>query len=561
MRLLRRSLRAKLLGPIKRNARRGALAVQIWISPEANPFLQRALRVEIRKNRPLLTLLGAVMLGILLAVILYLGWLWWPIVNWPYTPRPSTVPPVALPRSVGSNLIGFTAIMAAGACGYTAFYATRARAAYLLRQEVVKSTLDGLQLLPFAEERWVWMMSTHPTLLSLLIGAAGLPFYALAVWTQQWSPLDLVGLFLIFLAIGHVAPMWQPLMWKGVGKGRANQKVDWKTLQESMRLARAEGSMATLSPAQQLEAQRRNLRTMSGLDTPLAPPTDSAKSTQKDAIGTSAVAEGAVATQTTPTQTASNRGGCAIGASVWMGIQFLNVVLRFGGANPLVALWQDLRASLPPNVTSLFGLGVLFSWPLLLGRIVTTPLPFFSFVLPPAILLVPLWIGFARVRVWGLASQVSASETFWTTRRARERKGVAALLWLLSGFLVAGYSWQALIDGGALCSVLVGSAALTVIGSPSWALAAAWTVATVVGAVVASQALENPFTPRGYWRTGNACGLAHGSRRRSTRDVLGHWALFRVLLVRFAVGYEQCVVIAPDADNPYRCSFLARRLR
>jgi hypothetical protein len=109
--------------------------------------------------------------------------------------------------------------------------------------------------MPIAEERWVWMMSAHPTLLSLLIGAVGLPVYALALWTQQWTLLDVVGLVLVFIAIGHVAPIWQPLMWKGAAKANAAESR-LENVQESLRLARAEANSANLSPAQQLEAQR-----------------------------------------------------------------------------------------------------------------------------------------------------------------------------------------------------------------------------------------------------------------------------------------------------------------
>jgi hypothetical protein len=264
--LLRRFFRARVLGPAARSLRRGALAARAWSSLETNPFLERALRVEARKHHPLLAIIGVALLALSLVAGIYVAWLWWPIIFWPYTPRPSTAPPVSLPTALGSNLVGFLAIVTAGASGYIAFYSTRARAAYLLRQEVVKGTLDSLQLMPIAEERWVWMMSAHPTLLSLLIGAVGLPVYALALWTQQWTLLDVVGLVLVFIAIGHVAPMWQPLMWKGAAKGKTQQKVDWKTLQESLRLARAEANSANLSPAQQLEAQRRAARMMSGID-------------------------------------------------------------------------------------------------------------------------------------------------------------------------------------------------------------------------------------------------------------------------------------------------------
>jgi hypothetical protein len=78
---------------------------------------------------------------------------------------------------------------------------------------------------------------------------------------------------------------------------------------------------------------------------------------------------------------------------IWGGFQFFNTMNRFGGGNPFSALWFNLQQALPANVTSLFGLGVLLSWPLLLGRVLTSPLPFFAVVLPPAVLLLPMWFG------------------------------------------------------------------------------------------------------------------------------------------------------------------------
>ncbi|HEX8234910.1 MAG TPA: hypothetical protein VF600_03055 [Abditibacteriaceae bacterium] len=506
--MLRRFLRARVLGPSARSLRRAAVATRAWISPVSNPFLERSLRVEARKHHPLLALMGVALLALGLAAGIYLWWLWWPVLMWPHTPRPSTAPPLYLPSSLGSNLVGFVAILTAGACGYVAFYSTRARAAYLLRQEVVKGTLDSLQLMPLAEERWVWMMSAHPTLLSLLIGAVGLPVYALALWTQQWSLLDILGLSLVFAAIGHVVPLWQPLMWKGAARGNTQQKVDWKALQESLRLARVEANSANLSPAQQLEAQRRTARMMSGIDAvpaaatagatsagaataphgALAPTAADAASTRKGrAAGVaknSAAASGVAASGAA----GRNRSGCSVWFVMWSGFQFFNAMTRFGG-NPLTTLWFNLQQALPSNVKGLFGIGVLLSWPLLLARVLTSPLPFFAVALPPVVLLLPLWIGTVRLRTWGLAAQVSASETFWTMRRAREYKGVVAVLWLLGAVLFAGYAWPSLVLEGALGSVLLGAPPLN-----SWALAAVWTVALVIGAIAASQLLEAPFT-------------------------------------------------------------------
>jgi hypothetical protein len=272
-----------------------------------------------------------------------------------------------------------------------------------------------------------------------------------------------------------------------------------------LRLARVEANSAYLSPAQQLEAQRRAARMMSGID---ALPGAASANTPQEVAATNAediastrkgtadgdpngnAKSGALAAGVANSGAVGwNRGGCSVWFLVWSGFQFFNTMTRFGGGNPFTALWFNLQQALPSTVTSLFGVGVFLSWPLLLGRLITAPMPFFAVALPPAALLLPLWIGFARLRTWGLAAQASASETFWTMRRAREYKGVVATLWLLGAILFAGYAWPSLVLDGALGSVLLGAPPLN-----SWALAAVWTVALVVAAVVASQLLEAPFT-------------------------------------------------------------------
>jgi hypothetical protein len=508
----RRVARAKLLGPARRLLWRGAAAVRVWLTPDDNPFLRRALRVEGRHHKPLRTLAGAMLLaGFLIAIGWWLAGLFNAEPGWinrlfngndkwdALRPRPL---PLKFPPALGGDLISFTAILTLAACAYTALWAGRARAAFLLRQEMLRSTLDQLQLMPIAEERWVWMMSAHPMILSLLIGLAGLPVYLLAVLTGQWSLLDLIGLALVFAAIGHVAPMWQPLAWKG-GKMQ-RQRMDWKTLQENLKMARGDLDPARMTPAQQLESQRRTARAMSGLDVPGAPPATSVSSAtpaataEADATSGAGAASGSEASGAAAKGSARGRRGFPAGLGVWMGIQVLTNLSRFSGgpAGPLASMWRALLGSLPDNAAGLMSagfFGLLLSWPLLMARVVVAPLPFFCWVLPPVALLLPLWIGFARLRTTGIAASVSASETFWTTRRARTRKAIIAALWLLGAVSFWGYGWRSLIEEGDLSGVLRGTLPGAML-STDWAIAAAWTVALVLGTILAGQALEAPFT-------------------------------------------------------------------
>lgn len=507
----RRVARAKLLGPARRLLWRGAAAVRVWLSPDDNPFLRRALRVEGRRHKPLLTLAGAMLLAsFLIAAGWWLAGLWSANPRWMrdlsdgdwsvLRPRPL---PLQFPPALGGDLIGFTAILTVAACAYAAMWASRARAAFLLRQEMLRSTLDQLQLMPIAEERWVWMMSAHPMMLSLLIGLGGLPVYLLAVLTGQWSFLDIIGLALVFAAIGHVAPMWQPLAWKG-GKVQG-RRMDWKTWQETLKMSRGDLDPARMTPAQQLEAQRRTARALSGLDVPGAPPASSSSAAPAAeagaesgaTAGAGAAASGSAASGSAASGAAAKgsgrgRGGFPAGLGVWLGIQALINLSRGGVAGPLGSMWRALLGSLPDNAAGLMSagmFGLLLSWPLLMARIVVAPLPFFCGVLPPVALVVPLWIGFARLRTAGIAASVSASETFWTPRRARTRKAIIAALWLLGALSFWGYGWRSLIEEGDLSGVLRGA-----MPSTDWAIAAAWTVALVLGTVLAGQALEAPFT-------------------------------------------------------------------
>jgi hypothetical protein len=66
-----------------------------------------------------------------------------------------------LPLYIGGNIVAFTALLTAFICTAERCFAARSRASSLLRQEMLRGTLDGLQLLPIREERWLWMMSTH----------------------------------------------------------------------------------------------------------------------------------------------------------------------------------------------------------------------------------------------------------------------------------------------------------------------------------------------------------------------------------------------------------------
>jgi hypothetical protein len=258
----RRTVRRKISGPARRGSLRASAALRQWTSRDDNPFLERALRVEARRNRPLLSVATVALLLVTSLVAAWFGWKYL-LGELPGLRQHYQYSMARLPLYIGGNIVAFTAILTAFICTSGAMFAARSRASSLLRQEMLRGTLDGLQLLPIREERWLWMMSTHPLLVSLLIGALGLPVYLLAVWTDQWNWLDLLGLLLVFVWIGHVAPLWQPAIWKQKTT-KTPPKTNWAMLRAALQQNTASaGDVSQLTPAQRMEVGRRAQQIMS----------------------------------------------------------------------------------------------------------------------------------------------------------------------------------------------------------------------------------------------------------------------------------------------------------
>lgn len=496
------SWRRRAVGGFKRFSRRSALALSAWSSLDANPFLARAFRIETRRGKPLWTLAG---MAIFSALLFWLTWWLWNLALQNNATLRDFHPLGSLPPALGRHQAGLFAIVTLAASTYGALYATRARAAYLLRQELFGSTLDALQLLPQPEERWVWWLSAHPTLLSLLIGLAGLPVYTLAIIAGAWSVRDLAGITLLFVFIGHIAPSWQPLLWQqqAAAKSGKPNKFDWKAWQESLKAERAGRDQSTLSPQEALEEQRRTQRAMAGLTQwPTAPDSTTPGAKEDEQAGGKRGLFGKKSAGS-----ANGAGGAtwnwgrASWFWVWLSFQGFGGLTRLmtrGGGGGLSTFWDNIGEALPADVASLLYPGpvaipiLMLNWPLLVSRLLISPLPFFSFWLTPFLILLPLWIGLRHQWNQALAAQVSARETFWTLRRARVRANVGVLLWLLLYFLVFGYGWQTLIRDGELLPLLRGlPPGITAL--EEWALAAAWTLAIVLGAIVAGNRQEKPL--------------------------------------------------------------------
>jgi len=459
-----RSVSATAAATVRRLARRGGDSLREWATPADNPFLLRALRTETRRHKPFLTLLG---IALATFAVNYLAWyLWLLAANGARPP----IDPARVPAAVGGGVFGFFAIVTAASCGFGINLAARARSAFLLRQELLKSTLDGLQQLPMAEERWLWMMSAHPTGLGLLVGLAGLPVFAMAWWVGQWTALDIIGLFIVFGILGHAAPVWKPMLWQQQDLKKRTGALDLKQWQailaDAQREAKEAGDDQTIDP---LERQRRVQRAMSGATGSFDNNDDSNP--------------GRLAGGKRTNGGNSNAGGAIV---AWVMVQFFMAMmapsLLRGG--PLGA---QIKAYLPHDIVVLLP-GFLLTWPLLAARFLTTPLPFFGFSLPSAVLLLPIWVGFSHQNFSSLAAAVSPVETFWTPARRATRDTISSALKFGLLLCALGYGWPLLVTAGQLARAIA-YAPIT----QTWALAAMWTLAIISGTILCGRAMEVPF--------------------------------------------------------------------
>lgn len=443
---------------------RGIAALRVWLSPEDNPFLNKALRVEARHHRPLMSALIVTLLWVFACATIWQSWqyLQFQIANNEGWSRHSYENIETWLLAVfGHHPVGWFALATAWISACATFYAARTRAGFLLRQELLRSTLAQLQQLPIAEERWVWLMAAHPFAVGVLLGALGLPIYLLAVFTGQWSWLDVAGLFLLFLFLSLAAPAWTPALWQQSVKG-GPQKLTPAQLREWSAQGQAIAQSGDAAGA--LEHARHMQRALSGLD---AERPSEAKSPEKKSgfFGFFSNSGG--------------RGGW------WWGLVAFNFLFQAGRG--LFGSWSSLTESWPPEIRALLP-GIIVTWPLVFAKLLFAPLPFFALHFPPVLLIVPLWLAFSHQSFLSLAANVSAAETFWSPPRLRLRQNLAWLLAALFLVFVFGYGWPVLIEGGELARLIRGAPPV-----PAWAMAAGWTLTLVIGAFLGGLQMEMSF--------------------------------------------------------------------
>lgn len=519
--LLMRWLEAHVLVRARTFLPRGSAALSAWLSPSQNPFLQKALRVEERKHKPLFSIAIVAVLSTLACCFVWRLWLYLQFQiegNALHTSgwRGLVTAQDLLLGIFGKHPLGWFALLTAliSACGV--LWSSRARGAYLLRQELLKNTLVQLQELPIAEERWVWLMAAHPALIGVLIGLCGLPVYLLAVFTGLWNASDIFGLGILFFLLGHAAPSWMPAAWQQQNAASKPVKMTWQQWREwtkQTHIAARSGDMGSV-----LENQRKMQRAASGLS-------EEYSALDNDANDTKEKSRFALFRANTNVN-ANARGGISRWWSV-IAVNFLFQAAKGVGVAPL----HTLTASWPREALALLPAFPL-TWPLLFAKVALAPLPFFAFLWPPIFLILPLWIAASHQKFVTLAGNVSAAETFWTAARLRRRENIQWLLAagvLLFGF---GYLWQILIEGGQLARLLNGATT-----TPRWALAALWTLALAASTIAAGLQMETPFK-RALANAADSPTDLRPSWRESTRRIA------RALFFGIGAYFLACVLSA-----------------
>ena len=455
------------------------------------------MRTEDREGKPVLTV--GIVVGCI-AVILCLVQMALNYIDIQMAPAAQ----VGWPVELGGDAIGFAALVTVAVCAYAALIATRTRAAYLLRRELLSTTLEQLQLMPVAEERWLWQMSAHPAAMAALIGMSGTPIYLLAILNSHWSWLDLPGLALLFAALGCVAPTWQPRVWQKKEAPQATQ------LSEIWRRTRAQTKSKPLNDIERKELARRAQRERSGSIEPIDEAASAPAATTKSGRGLGWLG----------TRRKNRPPGYFVGFYLLfnciMATARLTGSMGSMGSIP-IRIWQSIVANLPDNVTALAPAFPL-SWPLLIERTLLTPLPCFAFSLAPIFLLGPLWLaGRMRANLM-LASNVSQAEVFWTQRRLHRDAISRTICIFFCAVIVIGYGWHVLMVNGYLATLFPGS-----LPAAGLANAAAWTLACVVGTVTAVVRMNRLF----LLRPGGIAAqrLAWGSSLRAVAGTLFFTAL------------------------------------
>ena len=302
----------------------------------------------------------------------------------------------------------------------------RLRDSELLRQEVIKGRFEPIQLMPLSATRRAWLWSAPNSQWGLLLSATMLPAIAWGLGGGLLAFREaLLLIFLVTISQWSV-PIWSPLAWR----------------------------MQTVKP----DAKQAALQGLGG--------------------GKAAkLGDGFVLPPDLAVSARGWGGGLGLMAPFWLAIQF-------GARGILSAIVVGYWSGLPSYVRAASD-EIWFNWPIFLVRWLGEAQPFFGFALPPILLLLPILLANAIIRVLRLAA-VTGREPFWTGARfalwQRAQTVSSALIFVFA----LGVLWPGAIEGAWLANWF------RVLGGTTTQALAAWWIAMVAAGALATTAM---------WRT------------------------------------------------------------
>ena len=166
--------------------------LRVWSSPQLNPFLAQARRIDARGVRWMLTMI--------FIVVLWLGAMggamYW-----------------AKGEGRTRDFASDGARLWIGIVWLVAFFMERVRDSELLRQEVIKGRFEPIQLTPLASTRRAWLWSAPNSLWGLLLCATMLPAIAWSLGSLLSLSEALLLIALVVMTMWSV-PLWSPLAWR-----------------------------------------------------------------------------------------------------------------------------------------------------------------------------------------------------------------------------------------------------------------------------------------------------------------------------------------------------------
>ncbi len=319
----------------------------------------------------------------------------------------------------------------------TAFVMARLRDSELLRTEVIKGRFEPLQLMPLSATRRAWLWSAPNSLWGLLLCATMLPAiaWALGSWLEPREALLLIALVML---TQWSVPLWSPLAWRMQATGKSDNTEK--------------------NPFKEMSANSRKAKMRDGFTLP-----------PDLAVGARGWG-----------------GGVGLMAPLWL-------MLQFGMAGLVIGVARAYWTGLPFHVRAASD-EIWFNWPLFIVRWMGEAQPFFGFALAPIVLLLPIGLAGATMRVLRLAA-VTGREPFWTGARItlwQRAQTMQSALWFT--FLL-GALWPGAIENGAWLTNWFKLLA----GTPTQALAAWWIICVAAGALATTAmwraALELPVGP------------------------------------------------------------------